>query len=69
MNKPARGIPRKTAQWDDTEIFSLSISIAIFKQGNSVYTTGSSIGFLTSLQRNAEALILVQKKGPGRIPG
>lgn len=44
VNKTARGIPRKTAQQDYTEIFSLSISVKIFEQENPVYTTGSSQG-------------------------
>lgn len=69
VNKPACGIPRKTAQQDYTEICSLSVSIEIFEQENPVYTTGSSQGLFISLQRNPDALILVQEKGPGRIQG
>lgn len=69
MNKPTRGIPRKTAQQDYTEIFSLSISIEIFEQENPVYTTGSSQGLFIPLQRNTDVLISVQEKGPGRIQG
>lgn len=69
VNKPARGIPRKTARQDYTEIFSLSISIEIFEQENPVYTSGSSQQLLISLQRNTEVLTLVQEEGPGRIQG
>lgn len=69
VNKPARGIPRKTARQDYAEIFSLSISIEIFEQENPVYTIGSSQGLLISLQRNTDVLTLVQEEGPERIQG
>lgn len=69
VNKPACGIPRKTARQDYTEIFSLSISIKIFEQENPVYTAGSSQGLFILLQRNIDVLILVQEKGPGRTQG
>lgn len=69
MSKPARGIPRKTAQQDCTEIFSLSILIEIFEQENPVYTSGSSQRLLISLQRNTDVLTLVQEEGPGKIQG
>lgn len=68
VNKPTCGIPRKTAQQDYTEIFSLSISIKIFEQKNSVYSIGSSQGLFIYLQRNIEVLILVEEKGPGISP-
>lgn len=69
MNKPAHGIPRKTAQQDYTEIFSLSISIEIFEQEKPVYTTGSSQGLLIPLQRITDVLVSEQEKSPGRVQG
>lgn len=69
VNKPARGIPRKTAQQHYTEIFSLSISIEIFEQENPVYTSGNSQELLISLQRNTNVLTMVQEEGPGRVWG